>query len=370
MKIAIDGSRANRNKRTGVELYALHVIESLLGLGTDDKYLIYIQEKISDKFIKLTEKAIFKALAWPPRFLWTHIRLSYQLYIDKPDIFFVPAHVLPLYHPKKSIMTIHDVAFKKFPKAYSLKERIYQEWSIRFALKNCKAIIVPTQFTKDEILRFYPQACTEKINVVHHGFDSDEFTYRYQEPVRQNTFSLYNITKPYIFYVGRLETKKNIRNIIKAYNIFRKRGNDYQLVLAGKPGYGYNEVIKEREASEYKEDILVLDWVERCELPVLYQGAQFFIYTTIYEGFGFPILEAFASQTPVLTSKGGTFEEIGRNAAYYVDAKSIDEIALGMIELAHNNDLRKNYIKAGYARAQNFSWEKCAQEVHAIFSRM
>jgi len=265
-------------------------------------------------------------------------------------------------------MTLHDIAAMRFPEAYNWFEKWYTMWSGRVALKKMWQIIVPSEFTKKELLSaFSPQPSTlNKVRVVYHGYD-ERYEVRDKEINGDNEIlKKYSIIKPYLFSVGRLEEKKNTVRIIKTFENLRLKTYGLKLVLVGNPGFGYEKVEQEINKSPYKKDIITLGWVDNEDLPALMRGAEVFVFPSLYEGFGIPILEAFASGTPVVTSVGSATQEVGGDACEYVDPTNVTDIARGIEKIMTNLEYKKSNIEKGKNRIKDFSWEKCARETWQV----
>jgi len=356
MKIGIDASRANTVQRTGVENYAFFVIQELKKIiSVEHQVFLYSREKLEEKIAQLPDHWSSNVLKTPGKKLWTQLRLSWEMLRRPTDVLFVPAHVMPLIHPKKTIAVIHDVAALRFPKSYSLFERWYNWFATKLAVKRAWKIVVPSQFTKDEILELFPVVRAEKIIVVAEGYDHMQFNLGIDSTVSAQVLVRLGISKPYIFFVGRLEDKKNIVTLVRAYNHFRKR-NYAQLVLGGKPGYGYEKIKHVIEQSPYKKDIIELGFVAQEDLPHLYAGAKAFSFATKYEGFGIPVLEAQACGAPAIIRRGSACAEIGGAAQV---GESVEDLAAAL-----ENIFNQEHPKI--TKVDQYSWQLCAQNIANI----
>ena len=231
--IGISATKAFAKHQTGVERYAANIIKNILAVDSRHQYILYLDPKegeIQPKnesrlFSCLSKKKNYtiKKLNCPFSFGWTQLRLSAEMLKKPPDVLFIPSHLPPLYCPKKTIITIHDLAFKKFPAVYSKKELYLQNIGLSLAIKKAWRIIAPSEFTKSEIKKYYPRAREDNIFTVPHGYDQDIFyqTNKLDQPV----------VKPGLVSIGRLENKKNIVNLIKAFNIIKNRGRVKSLKL-------------------------------------------------------------------------------------------------------------------------------------------
>ncbi len=359
MIIGIDASRANEDKKTGVGWYAYHTIQEFKKIIPDNvRVVLYSREKLKGELAILPVNWESKVLKWLPGRLWTQFRLSWEMFFHAPDVLFIPAHVFPIIHPKKTVMTIHDIAAIKFPEAYNWFEKWYTLWSGKIALKKLWKVITISQFTKNELKKEFGVLNFEKVKVIYLGYNKE-----YEEVVENvdEVLKKYKIEKPYLLSIGRLEEKKNTARIVEAFDNVRVNSYISKLVLIGSKGYGYEKVKKVISESEFKNDIIVPGWVEEKDLPALMQGAEVFVFPSLYEGFGIPVLEAFAAGTPVVASRGGASQEIGGSACEYVDPMNTDSIVKG-IEKARQGD----NVEKGKERAENFSWEKCARETWEV----
>ncbi len=368
MIIGIDASRANETQKTGVGNYAyflieyLKKIERLKDCKIDEtvRFVLYAREPLRGELANLPENWTVKVLGWPPKRLWTQVRLSWEMLWHAPDVLFIPAHVFPIIHPKKTVMTIHDVAALKFPKSYNWFERWYSTWSARYAVRKLWKVIVPSESVRQDLI----ENCKLKIencHVVRHGYDERYGNYK---EISEEILQKFNIKKPYILSIGRLEEKKNTVRIIEAFEKVRSPliTDHLSLVLVGNPGYGYEKVRDAIQSSQFKNDIITPGWVSDEDLPALMREASVFVFPSLAEGFGMPVLEAMAAGVPVVTSRGGALEEVGEDACVYVDPMSVDEIASKLIEIIQNPNNKIQLIERGFQRVKEFGWEKCAEE--------
>lgn len=358
MLIGIDTSRTTKPKLTGTEYYSVEIIKHMLAIDDSDRFLLYSQFDPTKRLERIPRNAKIKVMPFPK--LWTQIRLSFEMLFHKPDVLFVPAHTIPIIHPKNTVVTLHDLGFKHFPELYSPKELIYHNWSMNHGVESAKLIITPSEFTKKDLIKTY-SLDPSKIHVVWHGFDHDSFVYK--PGVKK---------KPYIFYIGRVEEKKNSLGMIRAYALLRKEPSvKHQLILAGAPGFGFEKIKAEIETlpKDIQKDIIMLGYVSQEEYIKYLQEADIFLFTTFFEGFGMPIIEAFACGTPVVTSNVTSMPEIAGSAAILVDPKKPLGIAAALSRLVHSEHLKKQLIAKGRARARLFSWERAAEETLAVIRK-
>ncbi len=292
--------------------------------------------------------------------LWTLVGLSLKMLFKRPDILFVPSHVLPLIRPKRSVIMIHDIAFKRYPKVYSRKQRRYLNWSTKYAVKHASTILTPSEFTSNELQEVY-KCPPEKIQVVYHGASEmpeadDKYLHK---------FGLMRDEK-YVLFIGRLEYKKNLVRLVRAFSGLPHR--DWKLVLAGKGGYGVRDIMDVAEKSNARDRIIFTDYISEEEKACLLENARIFAFPSLYEGFGIPVLEAFQAKVPVLVSDTPVLREVGMQACYPVQPLDEDDIRQGMDEMIRDLSMRERMVKMGAERLLDFSWEKTAEKTFEILS--
>lgn len=369
MIIGIDASRANRQNKTGTEWFSWHLIEELKKIvQTDDKVLLYANDKLKGELgIMPSANWQEKILLWPPKYLWTQIRLWWELFLKPCDALLIPAHTIPLLPIRKktkAIAVVHDVGFKRWPELYKLIQIWYHEITMRRIKSRADVILTISNFSKQEIIDLY-HIDANKIKVVYLGYDSSEYFPQSQEKINQ-VKEKYNIKSPYLLYVGRLEKKKNIGNIVKAFVLARSNNEDLKLVFAGAGGNQYEEIKKIIADHKLEQEIILTGYVDQADLPALYSGSLAFIFPTLYEGFGLPILDAMASGTPVITSNTLPHTEVGGEAGIYADPKSPEAISDAIMKVAENDEFRTKVVASGFLRIKEFSWAKTAQEIYKI----
>ncbi|HWQ60050.1 MAG TPA: glycosyltransferase family 1 protein [Candidatus Fimivivens sp.] len=360
MVIGIDASRAFLRNRTGIEEYAHQVIAYLRGPLRDERVVLYVRGGQSSDF-ELPESWELRRLR-APRF-WTHIRLSLEMLLHPPDVLFVPAHTVPLIHARKSVVTVHGLEYEFSPESYSRWERFYMRSVIRFSCCAAETVIAVSENTKRDLMRLYgiPK---EKIRVVYEGKPEKV------SKVESRKSKVEEDGKPYLLFIGRIEERKNVRRIVEAFGILKKRyGTPLRLVLAGKPGYGYADVKRAIGTSEYRNEIVETGYVDNTQKSVLLENADIFVFPSLYEGFGLPVIEAQASGVPVVTSDISSLPEVAGKGAVFVGPLFSESIADGVWQVLSDRDFRDGIIKKGRSNAERFDWAKCAGEIADILRK-
>lgn len=358
--IGIDASRAFLNQRTGIEEYSFQVIKNLSDDLKDSPVVLYVRSGQSAALAEFTLPMEWKIkeIKWP--FLWTQLGLSLEMWMNPVDVLFVPSHVVPFVHPKKTVVTVHGLECEFFPGGYSLWERLYMRWSIKASCRWAQKIVAVSENTKKDLVNFY-KVPAEKVSVIYEGVISENTSRK--EQVTNKTQSEKK-TKPCLLFIGRLEARKNIIGIIKAFEILKEKYRiPHQLILAGKFGYGKEEIKKHLSDSTYGSDISCPGFVSGKEKQELLRGADVFLFPSFYEGFGLPILEAQNAGVPVVTSDVSSMPKIAGNSALLIDPYKPEQIAEAVSGLISDKALRDGIIGKGHENVCRFSWDKCSSSI-------
>lgn len=367
MKIGIDASRYSTETATGVEWYSYHIINGLVSESLkheETEVLLYSPRDINIPKEFEHPKRVTKRILPFKRF-WTLIKLSLEMRKNPPDVLFVPSHVLPLLRPDYSVITIHDTAFKYLKKSYSLHQYLYLNWSTKYAVKHAGKIIVPSEATKGDLVKLY-NCPPDKIEVIYHGYKVPKKVDVKEVPENLKLFGFGENKSPYVFFVGRLESKKNLSNLIEAFKIFSENKPNFKLVLAGKRGVGFDEIFKTVKKSGLAEKIIMPGYIEEIEKAYLYENCALFAFPSLYEGFGLPLLEAFSYGKPVLTSHVSCLPEIAKEAACYVDPFDPQDIARGLEKIIDDESYAKKLAEAGKERLKHFSWDDSVKKTFKV----
>ncbi|MCK9185891.1 glycosyltransferase family 4 protein [Candidatus Gracilibacteria bacterium] len=362
MKIGIDASRYGHEQSTGVEWYSFNIINSIIELAekTDDEIFLYSKEKLN-----IANKNFIHNIVMKAKKLWTLFWLSLKMMKKKIDVLFVPSHVLPLIRPKRSVITIHDVAFRYLKSVYSSFQYNYLNWSTKYAVKHASKIIVPSLATKNDLMNFF-KCPEEKIVVIPHGFSASKISDKIIEKQfsESEIFQNFRIDKEtkFVLFVGRLESKKNLERLVQAFKKFLEKNGDFYLVLAGKRGVGFDKILKMVNHLGIDDRVIMPGYITEEEKAAFMKYCKIFAFPSLYEGFGFPILEAFSYGKSVLTSRVSCLPEVGGEGAYYVDPYDVQIIADGLDKLANDTNYIKEISAKGFERLSLFSWEECAKK--------
>ena len=263
------------------------------------------------------------------------------------------------------MVTIHDLGYLHFPRAHRLLDRLYLDLSTRFNARAAAHIIADSQATKRDLVERYGVE-PSKISVIYPGYDEEAF-----QPVREREAieavkARYGIAGDYILFVGTIQPRKNLVRLMEAFSLLKRQAADLQLVIAGKKGWLYEAIFRRVEELGLEGQVVFTGYVAEEGLPALFSGARLFVFPSLYEGFGLPVLEAMACGTPVVCSNASSLPEVAGDAALLFDPLDVEGMAAAMGRVLGDERLRAELIERGLQRARGFSWEKCARETLAV----
>ncbi len=365
LTFGLDASRAARAHRTGTETYALELIKALAQLASSERrFRLYTPHPPQHTDWPDAPYIETRIIPWPR--LWTHIRLAAELHRYPPDTLFVPAHVLPLSCPVPAVVTVHDLGYLHYPEAHRRFDRWYLNWTTRRHTRVAGHIIADSQATKDDLVHFY-QAIPEQISVVYLGRDETLTPVKEVELIAA-VKAKYNLTGDYLLYLGTLQPRKNLVRLVDAFQqaITSLRNESLKLVIAGRQGWLYADIFERVQHLGLADRVIFPGFIADADKPALLSGALAYVFPSLYEGFGLPVLEAMACGTPVLTSQVSSLPEVAGPAALLVDPHETAQITSGLIKLITNTHLRRRLIEQGFQQIQKFSWSQTATQVLEI----
>ncbi|EKE16309.1 MAG: mannosyltransferase B-like protein [uncultured bacterium] len=376
MKIGID-IRLIGKQRTGDEVVFFNITKKLAEIDSNNEYLLFTD--IVDKDIinqikrdlEISEKNNFQiiSISTKNRFSWNFFALAHYLRKNPVDIY-LTQYIVPFFVPRKIkiITIIHDISFNFFSKMIKFSDLFFLKILIPISLFRTDKILGVSKFTRDEIIKFY-KINPDKVDFFHNAV-SENFKNKYSKEELERIRNKYSLPKKFILYLGTLQPRKNLPFLIKSYAKIRNDLAGTKLVLAGnKNAHNTDKNIDiEVEMNNLQQDVIFPGYIDEGDKPVIYALAHIFVFPSLYEGFGIPILEAFCSQTPVLASDIPSLREVGGDAAFFANPSSLDEFSKALYDISINNDLRNRLISSGNKRAELFSWEKTAKKLIDIFN--
>lgn len=357
MHLAVDASRTTVARATGTEHYARELIKGLINHNNaaqvPHNITLYFRDHPAADLFPTSEMVNEKVITFPR--LWTHLRFAAQLWRERPEVTFVPAHTLPFVFPGRAVVTIHDLGYKYFPDAHPAFQRHYLDATTRYSARRATIILADSEATAADLMHFY-QTPKDKIRVVYPGITPP--------PVGDLTLvqRKYGLPERYFLFIGTLQPRKNIANIVQAFVRWRSAHPDDNsgLVLAGGKGWLYDPDWVAGVANVH-----LLGFVEDADKGALYDGATALVFPSLHEGFGFPVLEAMSCGTPVIASNTSSLPELVGDGGLQVDPLDVGLIAAAMGRVSTDDGLRCHLREAGYRQAAQFTWERAALQTLA-----
>jgi glycosyltransferase involved in cell wall biosynthesis len=373
MKIFYEGTALFKNKRVpqaGIAHYVYNIYKNLVVLDKKNDYEVFglnFFGKPKDFKSNFPKGTKFDLIQHIPGKVWN--LLNRRLAIPpmetilgkKVDAFiFTQFRLYPSLFAKKSFVVIYDIAFEHHPEYTEKKNLQFLKRRVPEAAKKSDKIITISEFTKNDLIKKYA-IDPNKIIVAHCAVDANKFK---KTKLTAATRKKYRLPNTYLLYLGTIEPRKNIANLVRAYSKLPKNTKDqYPLVLAGGGGWNDDEIKQAIDLARQNSEIIQTGYIEEKDIPALYSGAELFLYPSHFEGFGMQILEAMACDTPVLTANNSSLPEVGGESAYYVDDKSVKSIKNGIEKLLNEPELRQDMIRKGRKQIKKFSWQESAQKI-------
>ena len=358
----------------GVANYTKNLIKGLIELDSENEYHLFGREEYLREFASKNVKLNFTRVLCqksPLRILWEQFVLPLRILKKDLNVFHYPDHTLSLLGKVcPTVITIHDLAFLRFPEMFNLSRRIYKSFVIKRSVELADKIITVSEFTKSEAVKLL-RVPEEKIRVIYNGVENS-FHGVGDEKRLEEIRNRYGLRGRLILFVGTLEPRKNIVRLIKAYNFLRggHQGWDVTLVIAGAIGWLYDDIFNTVKSLKLEKEVIFLDYVPREDLVYLYNCSSVVVYPSLYEGFGFPPLEAMACGTPVVVSNTSSLSEVVGDAGVYVDPYDVVDIAHGIEKALTDEELRERLIQKGLERAKSFSWEEMARKTLKVYEEV
>lgn len=365
MRLAIQASDLDHKRIDGTRVYLYQLLKYFGALRKQDTFFLYHKGDFNQSLIPKSFPN-YRVIQKRGRGPWMQTTFAWEMFRAKPEKVFLPLQAAPLLFPKRSEITatIHDLAFRFYPETFTWWTRAKLNVFLSLVLWRAEKIITVSHATKRDLIYFYPDiTARKKIRVIHHGFDREFYGTKVPLALRQPVYERFGLEPgKYILYVGALQPRKNLLRVIDAFESLEKELNGVKLVLAGEVAWLSEHIIEKAEHSSRKGDIVLTGGLDFETLRALYQGAGLFLFPSLYEGFGLPILEAFASGVPTLLSENSCLYEVALEGAWYCNAFDVEDMAAQIMAVWNNEELQQNLRERGYERLKEFSWEKTAKE--------
>lgn len=355
----------------GITEYIENLVKEITKINLDNQFIFYIIKEAADKFKEIVNEESCSVKIFPfsenQKYRRSLLQNSYwkrEESIENFDIFHSPFFHSPKFKNAKVILTVHDLRFLSYPFSYKMMRLIYLKYVVKKSIKRADHLISISNFTKNEIVRYYDIELN-KINVIHEAIDEIGFS------LKNNTLNL-NIlnhvikSNQYILAVGHLEPRKNYIRLIDAYNALPKEVQiKYKLIIVGKQNHDFNKII---ESIKESMNVIYLNFVKREELIWLYANCKAHVFPSIYEGFGFPSLEAGIFGKPTVGANQSSIPEIAGDGGIYFDPFVVEDISLKILQLLNDQDLYQEISRNAILNTRRFSWRKNAIETMKVYN--
>ncbi len=404
MKIGINCQtilNPGHGERAGVGHYTYYLVKNLLKIDKKNEYVLFFDELISpsavEKIIGKNKKAKAKFFPFHRHkhylpFAYTHILFSAFVEKEKLDVYHAPANILPLNYKGKSVVTVHDLAIYAHPEWFPqnfIKRQVSKKLLVPQSIKKADKVIAVSKSTKKDIIKLF-KTKPSKIEVIYEGVETEGIPDvskvvcgTKDVRCREELFNRYNIKNDYVLFLGTIEPRKNLVPVIEAFGEVIKNNKNlakkYQFVIAGARGWKFVKVFKAIEKvnkellelyPERGSFIKYVGYVEHADKISLIGNAKCFVFPSLYEGFGLPVLEAMSLGTPVITSKISSLPEVAGKAAVLINPHNRKSIAKELEKILKSSPTRKKMSAAGKKQAVKFNWKNVARETLQVYKSL
>ena len=370
MRIGYDGKRA-ANNFTGLGNYSRTLITQLASLFPIHQYFVYTEKTKDSPQINsfFSQKSVYLKLKAQSltKILWRTIGIKKQLISDNLDLYHGLSYELPIgikNLPIKTIVTIHDLIYLRYPEYYKLIDRKIYDWKSRYACANSTRIVAISERTKNDLIELY-NIDESKIDVIYQSCD-DSFKSPSSKESKTAVLNKYNLPEKYLLIVGTVEARKNLLLAVKA---LKDVNQDYKLVVIGKKLVYADLVLKQIHILNLTDRVIFLEGLPFIDLPPIYQMASVFVYPSFYEGFGIPIIEALYSRIPVVAATGSCLEEAGGPDSIYIDPNNANDFAVQINKVLNDPALKLKMIEKGSQYVRKFDNQSLAQQMMDCYKK-
>lgn len=372
MKIGFDFINL-RNLHEGLGRYAWQLINGLAAIDRENEYILFVNVEISNQICVDNPRFHTRVVNIPRRRYapWNQIYFGlHRRQLRGIDLLHSPVSPTPLllFGTTKTVVTLHDLAWKLFPGTFGHLGVVW--WRIAWprSLKQSEHIVTDSESTKRDIIKFY-RIPEEKITVIY-PYISLHLPQTSSEAL-DTIKKRYNLPEKYILHVGVPHKRKNLESLVKAFQIVKKEKDiPHKLVLVGPKGWAIESLLSEIARLNMQDEVIVTGFTPDNDLSLIYRAADAFVYPSLYEGFGYPPLEAMACGTPVIVSNISSLPEVVGDAGLYIDPLNPEDIAAKILQLLSSPDLADKLRLLGLKRVQQFSMEKMINKYLEIYQKV
>ncbi|MGZ3990518.1 MAG: glycosyltransferase family 4 protein [Flavisolibacter sp.] len=373
MRIGIEAQRIFRPKKHGMDVVAIELVKSLQEIDHRNEYIVFSRNGVKDDTIRASSNfqiAQFPALTYAD---WEQVKLPLAARKKKLDLLHCTANTAPLFSGIPLVLTLHDIIYLENidfkGTSYQNLGNLYRRWLVPRIVKKARMVLTVSSFERDNILEKL-QLPEEKVQVLYNGVSS-RFNHLYDPQEVEAFRRRYGLPGQYIMFLGNTAPKKNTPNVIRAFAAYCQSHPDpLKLVLLDYKKELVEKLLEELKQPALMDHFVFPGYVPHQEIPLMYNAATLFLYPSLRESFGLPLLEAMACGVPVITSNTSSMPEIAGDAALLVDPFDVKELTGALQRLAGNEELQQQLREKGLERARQFTWKASAEKLLSIYESL
>lgn len=378
MKIGIEAQRLFRPHKHGMDRVVLELILNLQQIDKENEYIIFVKPDQDNAIILPTENFKIVEIPGGPYPFWEQFKLPKLAKAYNCDLLHCTSNTAPILNNIPLITTLHDIIYmegswfqilKSKASLYQKFGNLYRRFIVRQVVKNSKKLITVSNFEKENITRFF-KLKNNKIQTVYNGVN-ENFNINMDATLLQKVKTYYKLPQNYFLHIANKDPRKNTKGVVMAFNEFLKQNTvGYKLVILGYKEADLKILLDEIGTPELREQIILTGYVSDEDLPAVYFLSKLFLFPSLREGFGIPIIEAMACGVPVITSNTSSMPEVARDAAHLIDPNKYDEICMGMLKITSDTNYRSQLVEKGLLQSKKFTWHKMALQVLEQYKQM
>jgi glycosyltransferase involved in cell wall biosynthesis len=379
MKIGIEGQRLFRKKKHGMDMVALELIKNLQDLDHENEYFIFVKPDEDHSVLKETSNFKIIELSGGPYPTWEQIALPNAAKKYGCDVLHCTSNTAPFFSSIPLITILHDIIYMESSylkiltssaSTYQKFGNIYRKLLVPLVVKKSKKVITVSHFEKNRIGEFFKIKGSTKLDAIYNGV-SEHFMPITDENELLRVKNKYNLPDNYFFFLGNTDPKKNTKGTLKAFSDFLKQTNsNHKLVMLDYDKTELSKILADIKDPELINHIVLTGYVVNTDLPAIYSLCDIFLYPSLRESFGIPMLEAMSCNVPVITSNTSSMPEIAADAAHIINPLRPEEITSGLIKILNNDDYKKSLCEKGLERSKQFSWRNMATDYLKLYEQI
>jgi glycosyltransferase involved in cell wall biosynthesis len=368
MRIAFDGTTLTPG-RTGVGYYTEHLLHHLAREveGSGDELIVVSNGPIDTTAPLPKHVRVYDGMRFPLRIAWMQCFAGRVLERVRADVAHFTNGMLPLGTGAARVVTIHDMSLQLYPECHPPRRIVINRPLLGVAARVADAVVTVSQSARRDLLRLH-RLDPDRVSVVHEAA-GPSFRPIADRSRLARIRTRYALPERFVLYVGAIEPRKNLPRLMEAFAAARRAGVPHELVCVGPYGWSSRDLYACVDRLDLSRVVHFTGYVPSDDLPFIYNLAEFFVFPSIYEGFGLPVIEAMACGTPVITANTSSLHEIAEGAAETIDPKSVDALAAAIVRVASSEERRGQLSALGLARASEFSWTRTAREMLAVYHK-